>query len=269
MSVTVTRRRRQVRGRQRPAIALLCALVAVLLSAGSAHGALFWVNTDGESIGGANLGRTRASDVTQKLIATSGLDSGIAAGPDGYLYWSDTAKNRISRAHLYYDRRGRLRIALARNFITGADHPAGVAVYGGYIYWADSNQGSLARAVTATGADATQFITGLSDPRGVAVWGGHIYWANDIDHGSIGRANLDGTGVDNRFITGAPGPCMLTIADRHIYWSNSGYGTTASTIARANLDGSAVNERYVRGASSPCGVAVDSLLLRAPRHRRR
>lgn len=243
----------------------------VLLAAGSVRGALFRVNSDGSSIGAANLGAHRAVDAQQRLIAIPGLDSGIAAGPDGYLYWSDTTRNRI-RAQLHYDRHGRLQIELTRNFITGALNPAVIAVYGGYlywanddaygsigrarlngtdvqqnfvpserasggldlnypsglavtstyIYWADSNQGSLARAATATGTGAERFIGGLSDPRGVAVHGDHLYWANDVDHGSIGRARLDGTGVERAFIRGAPGPCMVTVAGSHIYWADSG-----------------------------------------------
>ncbi|HLH65665.1 MAG TPA: DUF5050 domain-containing protein [Solirubrobacteraceae bacterium] len=299
------------------AVAVACVL-ALTAGASGASAAIFWVNTDGNSIGAANLGRTHATGVIQDLIRIPSLDSGIAVGPHGYLYWSDTSGNRISRARLYYDRRGHLHVRLTRNFITGADHPEGVAVFGGYIYWvnndtsgsigrallngtqvnqnfvpnesatggldlnyptgvavtpeyiywADSNQGSIARADTATGAGATQFITGLNDPRGVAVSGGQIYWADDLDQGTIGRANLDGSGVDQSFITGARGPCMVTVAGDYIYWSNNGYGVTGSSIGRARLDGTGVTERYVTGASSPCGVAVGGPALRSARRRR-
>ena len=37
------------------------------------------------------------------------------------------------------------------------------------------------------------FISGANEPDGVAVDGGHVYWAN-CGIGTIGRANLDGTG---------------------------------------------------------------------------
>ncbi len=302
------------RGCLRAAVPLACALV--LASMAAARAAVFWVNTDSHSVGIANLGRRHASDVHQKLIGGLGLAGGIAAGPHNDVYWSDSSNNRISRAHLYYDRRGRLHLNLTRNFITGADNPKGVAVYGAYIYWvnsdtfgsigraklngtdvnqdfvpseqatngddinyangiavtsshiywADSNQSSLARADTATGSGATQFITGLNDPRGVAVSGGFIYWADDLDNGTIGRAHLDGSGVNNSFITGARGPCGVTIAGGHIYWANSGYGASGTTIGRARLDGSGATERYITGASSPCGVAVNGFVLkRKPR----
>jgi hypothetical protein len=44
----------------------------------------------------------------------------------------------------------------------------------------------------------------------VAVDGAHLYWANAGD-GTIGRANLDGTGVNQSFIGGATGPCGVAV----------------------------------------------------------
>lgn len=298
-------------------IAAVCGVVA-LASAASASAAIFWVNTDNNSIGAANLGQAHATKVNQLFIRGLGpVAEGIVAGPDHDLYWSDSPNNRISRAHLYYDKHGRLHIRITRNFITGADQPEGVAVYGGYIYWvnhdtsgsigrallngtdvnqnfvpqeasglndinyangiavtssyiywADTNQNSIARASTATGAGVQQFITLSGDPvpSGVAVNGNYIYWADNVDNGTIGRANLDGSGVNNNFITGASGPCMPTISGNYIYWTNSGGGTVGSTVGRAKLDGTGATETYVTGASSPCGVAVDGFVLKR-RHR--
>jgi hypothetical protein len=68
---------------------------------------------------------------------------------------------------------------------------------------------------------------------------GHIYWANrvteDNTYGAttMGRANLDGTGVDQNFLTGANSLCGLAIVGTYIYWGNS----EDTTIGRANLDG--------------------------------
>lgn len=298
-------------------VALACALA--LTAPGPASAAIFWVNTDSDSIGAANLGRQHATGVRQRLIGGLDLASGIAAGPGGFIYWSDSGHNRISRARLHYDKRGRLHVQVTRNFITGADDPQGVAVYGGYIYWvnhdvfgsigrarldggdvrqqfvlseratggqdlnypsgiavtstyiywANSNQGSLGRAFTQSGMGASQFIGGLGHPVGVAVSGPYIYWADDLDHGFIGRARLDGSDVERSFIAGARGPCMLAVYGGHLYWANSGYGTTGTTIGRATISGTAVNERYVTGASSPCGVALDSFTFRVARPHRR
>lgn len=296
------------------------ALTGIIFAIGAsvAGAAIFWVNTDGNSVGGANLGAPAATQVNQHLVGALGLAYGIATGPGNTIYWSDSSNNRISRAHLYYDRRDRLHVQVTRNFITGADDPEGVAVYGGYIYWvnhdtfgsigrallngsdvnqdfvppesatngsdinyacgiavtgsyiywADHNQNSIARADTATGGSVTQFITGLRSPCGVAVSGPYLYWADTLDHGTIGRANLDGSAANDNFITGALGPCGVAVSGNYIYWADSGAGTTASSIGRAKLDGSGATERYVTGARSPCGVAVSGFQFKKPKPRK-
>ena len=49
------------------------------------------------------------------------------------------------------------------------------------------------------------FISGLNSPYGVAVIDGHIYWDSRFGN-AIGRADLNGTHVNNDFVTGAAGP---------------------------------------------------------------
>ena len=70
---------------------------------------------------------------------------------------------------------------------------------------------------------------------------------------TIGRANLDGSGVNQNFITGANDPFGVAVDGGHVYWANLGSGT----IGRANIDGSGVNQSFITGASNPYGVAVD------------
>jgi hypothetical protein len=78
-----------------------------------------------------------------------------------------------------------------------------------------------------------------------------MYGAESYKPATIGRANLDGTGVNKRFITGVTnGFCGIAVVGGHIYWTNGGF------VGRANLDGSGVNRRFIRTASGPCGVAV-------------
>jgi len=81
----------------------------------------------------------------------------------------------------------------------------------------------------------------------------HVYWTNNADT-TIGRANLDGTGVTQEFIGGAPRPCGAALDAAHLYWTNADNGT----IGRANLDGTGVNQSFIGGATMPCGVAVDA-----------
>jgi streptogramin lyase len=79
---------------------------------------------------------------------------------------------------------------------------------------------------------------------------GYIYWAG---FHAIGRANLDGTNVDQSFIIGAGNSLGVAVDSTHIYWTNHDTGT----IGRANLDGTNVDQSFIIGASNPLGVAID------------
>ena len=71
------------------------------------------------------------------------------------------------------------------------------------------------RTSTASGV-SPNFITGASEPEGIAVDYNHVYWANYYDcsnnqtqsgcaGGTIGRANLDGSGVNQSFLAADSG----------------------------------------------------------------
>ena len=46
----------------------------------------------------------------------------------------------------------------------------------------------------------------------------YVYWTND--NGTIGRANLDGTGVNQSFITGlGTSPQGVAVDGAHAYWT--------------------------------------------------
>ena len=83
----------------------------------------------------------------------------------------------------------------------------------------------------------------------------YVFWTNSGD--TIGRANLDGTGVDPSFITlvGAnPYLSGVAVDARHVYWSDFNTGA----IGRANLDGTGVDREFITGAGpTPSGVTVD------------
>jgi DNA-binding beta-propeller fold protein YncE len=90
----------------------------------------------------------------------------------------------------------------------------------------------------------------------VAVDGTHVYWADR--YSSIGRANLDGTGVKPSFVTGANKPTGVAVDGTHVYWANGG-GGSGTTIGRANLNGTGANQSFITGVFDPWGVAVDAL----------
>jgi hypothetical protein len=90
-----------------------------------------------------------------------------------------------------------------------------------------------------------------------------VYWANHPGgpHQGIGRANLDGTGVDRSFIRLGPAdePMGVAVDDDHVYWTSfESLSTGTGTIGRANLDGTGVDRSFMTDAEVPLGVAVDS-----------
>jgi hypothetical protein len=86
----------------------------------------------------------------------------------------------------------------------------------------------------------------------------YVYWTNYNGGGTIGRANLDGTNVNQSFITGLSYPGAVAVDGSHIYWSNLyeigqfQYGA----IGRANLDGTNVNRTFIPDSGGG-GLAVD------------
>jgi virginiamycin B lyase len=85
-----------------------------------------------------------------------------------------------------------------------------------------------------------------------------IYWANRTD--AIGRANLDGTGVDERFVARSKrgAPEGVAVDAHHIYWSEA-YALGGGAIGRAKLDGTGVDRKFIRiRTNTPIGVAVDA-----------
>jgi virginiamycin B lyase len=248
--------------RNKGAWAMAVLVATMLVAAAQASAAIFWVNSDSNSVGAADLGRHRAADVHQLFIRGLGpVAEGITPGPSNDIYWSDTPNNRISRAHLYYDKHGKLHVQITRNFITGADQPEGVAVYGGYIYWVNHDTaGSIGRALlNGTGVNEnfvpSESATGGNDinyATGIAVTGSYIYWA-DTNQNSIARAvTATGTGVQ-QFITGVNVPRGVLVDGPYIYWAND---LDNGTIGRANLDGTGLNNSFITGAAGPCMLAA-------------
>ncbi|MBS1844466.1 MAG: hypothetical protein JST53_08630 [Actinobacteria bacterium] len=81
----------------------------------------------------------------------------------------------------------------------------------------------------------------------------YVYWG-DYQAGTIGRANLDGTNVNDSFIHTGGTPLQLAINSSYIYWANEPGGT----IGRAKLDGTQVEPAFITNNGKPTGVAVSS-----------
>ncbi|HEV7461169.1 MAG TPA: hypothetical protein VGN78_11575 [Solirubrobacteraceae bacterium] len=92
-----------------------------------------------------------------------------------------------------------------------------------YVYWANGG-GGLGGTIGRANLDGTGAgsLKNANKPTGVAVDGTHLYWADNA-YSTIGRANLDGTGA--RFIIGASNPTGVAVDGTHVYWANGGFGS--------------------------------------------
>ena len=136
------------------------------------------------------------------------------------------------------------------------------------------NNGARLRAGLATAAVAAALLAvawGSSPadaalaPRGGAAAGGYLYWSNAAavapGNGTIGRARLNGTDLNQKFITGASVAGVVLVFGGYLYWTNlvpakDGGGT----IGRARLNGTDVNQKFIKTAQSegPDDVVADS-----------
>jgi hypothetical protein len=187
-----------------------------------------------------------------------------AADKRVFLYWANAGGITIGRSNL--DGTG-----LDERFVADAGAaPCGVAVDAHHVYWAEQEAAAIGRA-NLDGKDVNrEFITlpPRDSPCGVAVSGGHLYWATGYTGRYIGRANINGTHVEDHFIAAAH-PCGVIVHGAYVYWGSYNYvpfskGVSkfrARTVGRAKLDGTHVARAFIRGANNPCGVAVDKAHL--------
>jgi hypothetical protein len=114
--------------------------------------------------------------------------------------------------------------------------------------------GSIGRASNDGGDLNANFITSGSSAGSVTVAGNYVYWV-DFANGSIGRANLDGTNVDDAFISlNTVGITGLAVAGSYVYWAES---SSSGTIGRASIDGTGVNQSFISNLAWPQGLTAD------------
>ena len=120
-----------------------------------------------------------------------------------------------------------------------AAHTVGVLARIGTIFAAlvrSTGGASSSRSGTATGAGI--YVCSIA------------YLLAENFTGTIGRAKLDGTDVDQNFITGASNLVSIALHRDHIYWGNAGAGglgnapiggqdSTAPTLSRIPMTGGA------------------------------
>jgi sugar lactone lactonase YvrE len=254
------------------ALLLTALLVLAVVFTSRADAYVYWADAFHGSIWRANLDGT---GVEETFITGAQAPQGVAVD-DEHIYWPN--RESIGRANL--DGTG-----VDQSFISGVEFASGgrgdtaVAVDEEHIYWpskfadtccpGDPATGAIARAnLDGTGVEES-YITGVDFPAGeLAVDGSHLYWNNYSSafqvtylYGGpdrIGRANLDGTGVEEDFIAHSQLIYGMAVDDTHLWWAN--YGREYGAITRANLDGTGVEEVISdedEGPYYPDTVAVD------------
>jgi hypothetical protein len=130
-------------------------------------------------------------------------------------------------------------------YVNESGGPAcGVAVDSQYLYWA-ALFGIGRRKLDGEGFYPATIVPHLREPCGLAIDQNHLYWPNhewggsQSRTGTVGRANLDGSGADRTFVTGLEGPCEVAIGGGHVHWVEQ------DGIGRADLDGSNPERPFV------------------------
>lgn len=132
---------------------------------------------------------------------------------------------------------------------------------GANIYWSSGCPGSggpIGRADQGGRNVKRQLIPNASCDS-LAVQGQYLYWTGTVD-GSIGRATINGAGVDRSFLTlpeidPDTGAQHVAADSTYLYWTEQHNGH--ETIGRANLDGTGIDEEFVKGIAIPFALAVD------------
>ncbi len=73
--------------------------------------------------------------------------------------------------------------------------------------------------------------------------GNFVYWTEGSPNSAIGRAKINGTGLNTRFIAGLNNPFGIAVDSKFIYWSQGNSST--GSIGRANLDGTGANPNFI------------------------
>jgi hypothetical protein len=164
---------------------------------------LYWANLGGHTLGRANLD---GSGVDQAFVETGSRPCGVAVNGSN-VFWGRGSGDALGRADLDGG-------DVVPDFIATTAGVCGVAVDATRIYWANF-LGSIGRAYLSGASQEPDFITGLDRPGSVAVDGAHVFWDEEsIEPGTIGEANLDGSGV-NRVVTGLASPGGIAVDSRY------------------------------------------------------
>lgn len=180
------------------------------------------------------------SSVLALLAVLGGLVDAAAA--NAYIYVADFTS--IARAS--NDGTG-----LNESFIPVSGFACGVAVDAQHVYY--SNRSDIGRAsIDGTNVNPTFIdLPVSSSPCGVAVNSTHLYWTDQL--GTVGRANLNGSGIDVDFVSAGTPLCGTAIDAEYVYYTR----TSTGGISRASLS-TGTAEPVSISSTANCAVAVDA-----------
>ena len=154
---------------------------------------MYWTTRRTDTLARANLDGTWPSG---NLVPGIKEPCDVAVAGE-YLYW--TSFSGIGRARLDGSQPD-------PEFIAAGVVGCGIAVDAGHVYWSSyaNNRHSIGRAGLDGSEPDPEFIPALPGSVGaIALDPAHIYWTEwheGMVYGTIGRANLDGTGVNSAWI---------------------------------------------------------------------
>ena len=219
------------------------------------NGFFYW--TEDSNGGTDKVVRATLNGLNVTDIVTSGLDSphGIIYNKEtNRLYWVEVGNSRLRSSTTAGTNQQNLvtsQITLPRGVDFDDENQK--------IYVVDRGEQRIIRVNYDRSNFEVLISSGLNNPRSIALdlVNQRMYWT-DLS-GSIGRANLDGSGAQLNFLgsadgVDAPRGIRVDAAGGKIYWLDDG----AHTVNRANLDGSSVEVIATLGdATNIIGLSLD------------
>ncbi len=244
-------------------VIFLC-LFYIISSSLYAQDKIYWVNQRDKKIQRSNLDGSSIED-----IVTSGLNRPYGIAIDnirGKVYWTDFIEDKIKRSNL-----DGTNVEIVRS--TNLNTPLGIEIdrAGEKIYWVDGDNHKVNRA-NLNGSSPETLVSSISGrPIGIAldISSGKVYWTVSgpgTGKGSVQRANLDGSNVENLANAIEPNGIAMDLPREKMYWINGGrvvggYFFDDAHIMRANLNGTNAREIINKGTGFKglmADVAIDT-----------
>jgi virginiamycin B lyase len=195
---------------------------------------IYWSNFGTGTIGRATI---KGTDVNQKFITGGSGTDGIAVN-SRYIYWANNGSNTIGRANLNGT-------GVNQGFIVGVGGPEGMAIDSQFIYWANHGGASIGRAALNGTELDYDWIPAGAWPTRVTVDAEHVYWTTWAQNGvpttgTIGEANIDGTGIKNDLISSTNSPVGVALSG--VSLSGGPASGPVNLISNGNFGGPLVSD---------------------------